>query len=304
MDILEKSNVNNYNNNFLNQFGNKLISIESLATPNNYLTAVETNLLFETRINSNKLDLNNCFIVKIDRTSNSYPTIYLQSPVNNYVITIDNNDVFLMEPKSKSSYNSQHFYPLDPMNLSNDPNNLSLQLINSKSKLHATFSNKILRGVPKSIDASNLNNGTFKVREVSNLMTIRFISIDNKIMVSYASGNVVLNKGKLSKATKYIITPVVENRSSLLGDYFYLKNRKTGKNLMVDESGYLNEKTMTEDADKENYKFILIDENGFFVIENQKQYINQVNNQLMLKDKSKSIGIKKLFKIKVNYELL
>ena len=132
----------------------------------------------------------------------------------------------------------------------------------------------------------------FKVREVSNLMTIRFISIDNKIMVSYASGNVVLNKGKLSKATKYIITPVVENRSSLLGDYFYLKNRKTGKNLMVDESGYLNEKTMTEDADKENYKFILIDENGFFVIENQKQYINQVNNQLMLKDKSKSIGTK------------
>ena len=56
-----------------------------------------------------------------------------------------------MEPKSKSSYNSQHFYPLDPMNLSNDPNNLSLQLINSKSKLHATFSNKILRGVPKII---------------------------------------------------------------------------------------------------------------------------------------------------------
>ena len=73
---------------------------------------------------------------------------------------------------------------------------------------------------------------------------------------------------------------------------------------MVDESGYLVERPTLDSFMSQNYKFVLEEENGFIVIENQSRYLNKVKNQLQLKNKSDSIGTDKLFRIKVTYDLL
>jgi hypothetical protein len=148
------------------------------------------------------------------------------------------------------------------------------------------------------------NNSTFRIKDVNSQVVIRFESINKKVLKSYQSNNVVLMNDKLSNATKYILKPVNESKINLVGDFFHLQNKNTGNYLFVDESGYLIEKTNFDSFNSNNYKFVFEEENGFYVIENQGRYLNIVKNQLQLKDKDKSIGTSKFFRVKINYELL
>jgi hypothetical protein len=302
--VLESATLDNLNNNFLNKYLNKMITISPLAIPNNYLTAIENNLLFETKIGESKIDINNCFVVKKGESGNGISQIYLFSPVNNTVITINENNVFVLEKYNKLMMRQQHLYPINAVNLSNEPNDISFQLINPKTSLRLTYNNKTLRGVPKSVEPSVQNNSSFRVSEVNNSVIIRFITVDKRILKSYPTGNVVLLNDKLSKATQYIVKPIDKEKRSLIGDFFNLQNKNNDKYLMVDESGYLVEKPTLDTFMSQNYRFVLEEENGFIVIENQGRYLNKVKNQLQLKDKSKSIGTDKSFRIKVTYDLL
>jgi hypothetical protein len=151
--IMETATMDNLNSNFLNKHVNKLITISPLSIPNNYLTAVEDNLLFETRFNESSLDINNCFIVKKAISGNGIPQIYLVSPINNTVITLNNNKVFILQ-KYSSTNKKQHIYPINPANLSNNNDETSFQIVDPEENVRLTFSNKILRGIPKSIEPS------------------------------------------------------------------------------------------------------------------------------------------------------
>ena len=301
--IMETATMDNLNSNFLNKHVNKLITISPLSIPNNYLTAVEDNLLFETRFNENSLDINNCFIVKKAISGNDIPQIYLVSPINNTVITLNNNKVFTLQ-KYSSTNKKQHIYPINPANLSNNNDETSFQIVDPEENVRLTFSNKILRGIPKSIEPSVQNNSTFRIKDVNSQVVIRFVSINKKVLKSYQSNNVVLMNDKLSNATKYILKPLDKSKRNLVGDFFHLQNKNTGNYLFVDESGYLIEKPNFDSFNSNNYKFVFEEENGFYVIENQGRYLNIVKNQLQLKDKAKSIGTSKFFRVKINYELL
>ena len=210
--ILESAALDNLNNNFLNKYLNKMITISPLAIPNNYLTTIESNLLFETKVDESKIDINNCFVVKKGESGNGISQIYLFSPVNNTVVTINENNVFVLEKYDKVMTRQQHLYPINPVNLSNDPNDVSFQLINPKTSLRLTFNNKTLRGVPKSVEPSVQNNSSFRVKEVNNSVIIRFITVDKRVLKSYPTGNVVLLNDKMSKASQYIVKPINERR--------------------------------------------------------------------------------------------
>lgn len=302
--VLNAATMDNINNNFLNKYINKLITISPLAIPNNYLTAIEKNLLFETKLDDSKIDINNCFVVKKGESGNGIPQIYLLSPVNNFVISINDNNVFVLEKYNQSLIRHQHLYPINPVNLSNEVNEVSFQLVNPETNLRLTFNNKTLRGVPKSVEPSVQNNSTFKIKEIKSSVIIQFTTVDRKILKANSNGNVVLFSNNISKATKYIIKPIDNAKRSLVGDFFYLQNKMNGNYLIIDESGYLVEKVFFDEFMSQNYKFVLEDENGFFAIENQGRYLNKVNNQLQLKNKADSIGTDKLFRIKVTYDLL
>lgn len=301
--IMETATMDNLNSEFLNQYVNKLIAISPLSIPNNYLTAVEENLIFETRFNESNLDINNCFIVKKAISGNDIPQIYLISPINNTAVTLNTNKVFTLQKYSNTN-KKQHIYPINPANLSNNKDECSFQVVDPEENVRLTFSNKVLRGIPKSINPSAQNNSTFRIKDIDHQLLVRFVSIDQKVIKSYQSKNVVLTNDKLSKATKYIVKFVNDSKANLVGDFFYLQNKKSKNYLFIDESGYLIEKSTFDSFNLNNYKFVLEEENGFYVIENQGRYLNKVKNQLQLKDKAKSIGTSRFFRVKLNYELL
>jgi hypothetical protein len=310
--ILSSSPVTKLNTPFLNNYINKVITIQSIAVPNNYLTSVESNLLFETVVNSKDLTLKNCFIVKKGNQGGDTPSIYLQSIHNlKMIVTVNDDEAFYLQPLRKNLYHNQHFYPILPLELDSDDsyndttsNTVLLQLTEPRNKKYLTYYNKLVKATHDDNSASKSNNITFKIEEHPHQILIQFITLNGKGIVSYQSGNVTLTEGGVSKSIKFILQPVNHDKLNLIGDSFFLQNSRNNKYLKVNTDGFLTEEVGVNNQESSSYRFLLIKEKGLYSLQNQEQYLNHDDTVLKFKNKSESIGVGKLFKIKINYQLM
>lgn len=310
-EVLKSSVGDKLNTEFLNNYVNKVITIQSSAVPNNFLTAIESNLIFETIINSNNIKPENCFIVKMGNQGADTPSIYLQSIKNlKMIVTVNDEDAFYLQPLKKNLSHYQHFYPIISTNVDTEDiykdttsNNVLFQLTDPRTKKYLTYNNKLVKATPDDNSSSKSNNITFKIQEQSYNIIVQFVTLTNKGFVSYQSGNVSLISGGLSKSTKYILEPVSSEKLNLVGDLFYLRNTRNNKYMKVNVDGFLTEEVGVNNQESGMYQFLLTKDKGFYIIQNGEKILNQDDKVLKFKTKPESIGANKLFRIKINYQL-
>ena len=279
-EVLKSSVGDKLNTEFLNNYVNKVITIQSSAVTNNFLTSIESNLIFEKIINSNNIKPENCFIVKMGNQGADTPSIYLQSIKNlKMIVTVNDEDAFYLQPLKKNLSHYQHFYPIISTNVDTEDiykdttsNNVLFQLTDPRTKKYLTYNNKLVKATPDDSSSSKSNNITFKIQEQSYNIIVQFVTLTNKGFVSYQSGIVSLISGGLSKSTKYILEPVSFEKLNLVGDLFYLRNTRNNKYMKVNVDGFLTEEVGVNNQESSMYQFLLTKDKGFYIIQNGEKF--------------------------------
>ena len=166
-----------------------------------------------------------------------------------------------------------------------------------------TYYNKLVKATPHDNSSSKSSNITFNVKEQPHHIMVQFVTLNGKGLVSYQSGNVSLTEGGVSKSIKLILQPVNTEKLNVVGDFFYLQNSRNNKYLRVSVDGYLTEVAGIDNQEQSSYIFNLLKDKGFYILQNQERYLNHDDTVLKFKNKSESIGVAKLFRIKLNYQL-
>jgi hypothetical protein len=322
---------------FMNSFNNKLITIESYALPNTFLTQIDQTLVFRTPSDldqtkgttSNetsatyplltdalqessskltpKIGLNQCFKVIKSSLSGSDVSIYLESVGKpGYFITINNTSFSLQELGEKTAVlKTQSFYPTIPKKSDRETTKqmVSFRLVDDKNPQFLGFFNKNVKVYQNSDNDEAMTNMSFYVAEISFQMNVTFTTINGGSIMT--SGSVVgVLQNNITASTSYIVTPATNNSNfKITKDAFTLKNKNTGTYLNYDEST----KLLYDNIITPNSKsiFTLKDSKGFYnIVNNVGNNLEIVNGiQLIFKDPTTSNNVSNLFKMNISYKL-
>lgn len=321
---------------FMSSFNNKLISIESYALPNTFLTQFDQTLVFrtpsdlsETSAQSSqtyplltaasasasegsqltpKMGLNQCFKVIKSSLSGSDVSIYLEA-VNKpgYFITINNTSLSLEElGKKTADLKNQSFYPTVAKKIDRETikTMASFRLIDDKNPRFLGFNNKNVRVYQESDNDEAMINMSFYVAEIAVQMIVTFTTINGGSVMTTGSIVGVL-QNNISASTSYIVTPASNNSNfKITSDGFTLKNKDTGTYLNYEESTQLlYDNILTPNAKS---VFTLKDSKGFYnIINNVGNNLEIINGiQLMFKEPTNSNNVSNLFKMNMSYKVL
>jgi hypothetical protein len=317
---------------FMSSFNNKLISIESYALPNTFLTQVDQTLVFRTPSDLSdtstqstptyplltaatgntqltpKIGLNQCFKVIKSSLSGSDVSIYLEA-VNKpgYFITINNTSFSLEElGKKTTDLKNQSFYPTVAKKSDKETTKTmaSFRLIDDKNPRFLGFNNKNVRVYQDLDNDEALINMSFYIAEIAVKMIITFTTINGGSVMTTGSIVGVL-QNNITASTSYIVTPASNNSNfKITSDGFTLKNQETGTYLNYEESTQLLYDNIVSPTAKS--VFTLKDSKGFYnIINNVGNNLEIVNGiQLMFKDPKGSSNVTNLFKMNMSYKVL
>jgi hypothetical protein len=314
---------NNILNDFYGNYNSKLISFESYASPNTYLTQIDSNFKFNLGTNklrtrtgqiTYKIGINQCFIVSkstIGASDNISMYIESASSINSYV-TLNNKTFILqaLENNKKGLINQAFYFEVPKTEDNENPNKgqlVSIRTYDDKNPLYVAFENSNIKAYVSSPQIEAHNNMTFYVKEVKANTIIKIITLFDGSLISTGSNLIGVLETNTTNGTPYIVTPTKPaggTNFNIFKDQFTLQNKNTKNYLGVDEpTGFLYDKYQYPNTTS---IFSINHEDGYYnIVNTKKQKLILFNNNLIkFVDPNAISSNEDLFKLDISYDLL
>ena len=326
LSIYEKFIRKNDNilNDFYYKYNNTLISIESYALLNTFITQIENNLHFKVSLNQKtnpdgsiltyKLDISQCFIPRkstIGATTNI--SMYLESAALPGMYITLSGDIFIIKPLeiNKKGLVNQAFYiekskTTDIEHSENKGQMISIRTFNDDEPLYLSFDNKMLKAYGDLPQIQAQNNMSFFTKIVKYQMIINIITLYDGSLKAM-SGNIIgVLETNTTDGTPFIVIPTNQTGGNfdIFKNQFMLQNKATKNYISFDNAtGFIYDRDLMPSS---NGIFNLEPTHGYYAI------LNVNNHNLILYDRNlvKFVDNKivksneHLFKLSISYDLL
>ena len=314
---------NNILNNFYYKYNNSLISFESYALPNTFITQVENQLKFNTGITKftdsdgilkYKLDVSQCFIPRKSTIGGTADiSMYLESAsLPGMYITLDNErfNLQLLSSNKKGLINQAFFIELpkstDDEQIADKGEMISIRNFNTTNLLYLAFDNKVTKVYADMPQIQARNNMTFYAKENKYEIIVKIITLYDGSLKSIGANIVGVLETNTTDGTPYRIIPKNKTgaKFDLFKNQFMLQNYNLQSYVSYDDkTGFIYDR----DVIPSSYSvFNLEPSNGYYKI------VNITNQNLILYDinlvkfvESSTVNSNEnLFKIDIQYKLL
>ena len=314
---------NNVLNDFYYKYNNKLISLESYASPNTYLTKIENNLKFNLGTNRDtnqagqityNIGINQCFIVsKSTIGASENISMYIENAsIPGLYITLDANTFSLQHlADNKQGLINQAFYFEKPKTSDDEQPNkgalISIRNYENKNPLYFACEHGYMKAYIDSPQVEAHNNMTFYVKEVKSNTILKIITLYDGSLKSIGNNLIGVIETNTTVGTAYVVIPTKKEGGpnfDMFKDQFTLQNKDTKNYVGVDEStGFLYDKYQYPSTSS---IFSIVPENGYYSIINTKSQKLILFNSNLIKftDANNVISNENLFKLDISYELL
>jgi len=314
---------NNILNGFYYKYSNSLISIESYALPNTFLTQIENDLKFNTGTTKftdsdgnlrYKLDIKQCFIPRKSTIGGTGDiSVYLESAsLPGMFITLVGESFNLQNLSlDKKGLINQAFFIENPKATDQEQGGdkgdmISIRNFNSTNILYFGFDNKVTKAYFDLPQTQAQNNMTFFAKEIKYDIMLKIITLYDGSLKSM-SGNIIgVLETNTTNGTPYKVIPKNKtgDKFDLLKNQFMLQN--TSKNTYItsdDKTGFIYDKDVIPSS---NSILNFEQAHGFYKIVNVKNQnlILYDINLLKFVDSSAIISNENLFKLSIDYILL
>ena len=315
------------NNNILNDFylryNNSLISFESYALPNTFMTQIETELKFNTGSTKftdtdgtlrYKLDISQCFITRKSTIGGTGDiSVYLESAaLPGMFITLvgESFNLQYLSLNKKGLMNQAFFIERPKANDDEQPvekgQMISIRTFTNTNPLYIAFDNKVAKAYIDLPHTQAHNNMTFFVKEIKYEMIVKFITLYDGTLRSMGGNIIGILETNTTDGTPYKIIP-----KSKSGDKFDLfKNQFMLQNINIntyvtydDQTGFIYDRDVIPSS---NSVFNLEPSNGYYKIVNirNQNLIIYDKNLLKFVESNTIISNENLYKISIDYNLL